>query len=55
MPARWTQLSVTLEDPCVFTVTLDVPAVRCPHCGVDHLPVVAVTDVAAAIDAVFVD
>lgn len=53
LPARWTQVPVTVEQPLLFTVTLDVPAVRCPSCGRDQLPRYARTDCDAAIRGLF--
>lgn len=46
MPARWTQLPVTVAYGTVLiTVTLEIPATRCPECGVDHMPRAAADDV----------
>ena len=49
LPARWTQLPVTVEQPLVCTVTCEVPAVRCPSCGVDQLPRYAKADLDLAV------
>ena len=50
MPARRTTRSVTVTsvDGAPFTVTLDLPMLRCTECVVDNLPAAAWPDVQAA-------
>lgn len=51
MPGRRTTRSVTVSSPAVapFTVTLDLPMLRCPGCGTENLPREVWEDVEAAI------
>lgn len=53
MPSRWTQIPVTIETPTVFTVTIDVPASRCPNCGLDQLAARAMKDLDTALMRLF--
>ncbi|MEX2532553.1 MAG: hypothetical protein WD360_01165 [Nitriliruptoraceae bacterium] len=53
MPPRWTQIPVTIETPAVATLTLGVPATRCPNCGLDQLSKRAAGDLDTAVQRLF--
>jgi hypothetical protein len=56
MPVRRTAWPVPVDRPggvpTVVTLHLDVPATRCPDCGVDHVPGRSQADVEAAVRGV---
>ncbi|WP_130649615.1 hypothetical protein [Egicoccus halophilus] len=58
MPARRTVWPLTLTDPdgtVAVTLTLDLPATRCPDCGRDQVPARSVDDVLTTTERLFAD
>lgn len=56
MPVRRTKRTVTVEasgEVPVLTLHFDLPATRCPSCGVDQLPTRSQEDLVVSVPAVF--
>jgi hypothetical protein len=56
MPVRRTELPVTVEaegERPVLTLIFDLPATRCPDCGVDQVPSRSQEDLVVAVPALF--